>query len=254
MCDKKTTVPFMPQDTSEPDELNGANINLPYKGPTTGMNTSLKSRTNMKYILKQKELFEVNSDICDLGNYLETKATLKLNVFSSGPYDTVGSKLEFQNLYFHFKNIVFNLKVRYYFNPLSTCKEEFETFINNETKSPGSLMFVIDEDKGISFETYSVSNGPDEKNVNALFYDLEPLFENYNSTFRVFYDAFVDIYEDDSILSNLIRREFVNLLCEYRKTLPPPEEKKVSNPYQLYKEKIDHIKKLNLYSTIFIEK
>ena len=258
MCESPIQIKFEPQKTAETDEFQGANINLPYKGPTTGMDTSLKARQNMKYLLKGDELFETTSDICDRGNFLETNAILKLDLLNSGPFDTIGSKLEFQNLYFNFKNITFNLKVKFFFNPLSICNGDFDTVkieMMNKSKTNGSLMFVIDPEKGVTFENYFVTNGPDETNINALFYDLDPLFKDYNSTFRVFFDSFVDIYEDVAILSNPIRDQFVKVLCEYRKTNPyvPPEEK-VINSYVLYKDKIAQLKKLNIYSTIFMNK
>ena len=258
MCDNKVQIPYEPQNSSESDEFKGGNINLAYKGPTTGMETSLKARETMEYFLKLNELFEIVSEICDKGNYFETKAKLKLDEFTSGPYDTIGSKLEFQNLYFHFKNITFNLNVKFFFNPLSICKEDFEMFAKEKVLTNGSLMFVIDPENGISFENYFVSNGPDPLNVNALFYDLDPIFQNYNSTFRVFFDSFIDIYEDDSILSNAIRNEFVKILCEYRKTNLYKDKMKIkdyfTNPLHIYNEKIEFLKRTNIYPTIFTMK
>ena len=272
MCEKRVSIKFEPQKTSESDELQGSNVNIPYKGPSTGMDTSLKSRTNMKYFLKSNQSFEITSDICDHGSYIETKGKLKIEDFISGPFDTIGSKIEFQGLYFHFKNILFHLHVKYSFNPLLLCRKHLEnesntisqnlissdSTINIDMNQDGLLLLTVDPENGLSFENYFVTNGTDESNVNALFYDLQPSFSDYKSIFRPFYDSFINVYDDISILSHSIRNEFLRVICEYQKTNmnknTTSSDDNVKIPHVLYKEKLEHIKKLNIDSILFKHK
>ena len=237
MCDKILSKKYSTQNIDKTIEFTANSINIPYKGPTTGLETSLRSTKDQKVILKGKISFEVEADICDRENLLETSAILMIEKLTAGPYETVGSEIEFKDLYFHFKNLKLFLKTKFYFNPLSICREEESV----STKGIGSLMFMIDEEKGIEFEKYFVSNGTDETKVNELFYDLEPQFKIYNSTFGIFFDSIAEKLEFNKDFGTPVKNEFIKILCEYNKE---------NIPTQAYYEKVEHLKQMNIYSVI----
>jgi hypothetical protein len=242
MCDQILSKKYSTQNTDKTIEFNPNSIIIPYKGPTTGLETSLRSSKNQKTKIQGKTSFEVSDEICDRDNFLETKAILSIEKLMTGPYETVGSQIEFKDLYFHFKNLKMYLRVKFYFNPLSICRTEEETA---STKGNGALMLLVDEEMGVEFERYFVTNGEKETDVNDLFFDLESFFKNYNSTFGIFFDAIVDKFEFNQEIGHLIRNEFVKILCEHKK-----EPKSEVVRYQCYQEKISYLKQNNIYSLI----
>jgi hypothetical protein len=240
MCDKILSKKYITQTSDKQLEFNANSINIPYKGPTTGLETSLRSTNQQKVKIQGKTSFEVTSDICDRENFLETKAILSFENLMAGPYETVGSEIEFKNLYFHFKNLKIHILTKFYFNPLSICRKEDLL----STKGNGSLMFLIDEEMGVEFEKYFVTNGDNQTEINELFFDLEPSFKNYNSTFGIFFDSIVNKFEFNREFGNLIRNEFVKILCESKK------ESENNIPIYFYLEKVEHLKQMNVYSVI----
>jgi hypothetical protein len=243
MCDRIISKKYTLQNTNQTISFTANSINIPYKGPTTGLETSLRSSNQQQVTIKGKSSFDVEGEICDRDNFIETKAILFFENLNAGPYETVGSEIEFKNLYFHFRNLKIHLNLKFYFNPLSICRKIEETV---SSKGNGSLMLLINEELGVEFDEYFVSDGEDEKNINDLFFDLEPFFKNYNSTFGIFFDSIVDKFEFNQEFGSLIRNEFVRLLCEHRKENPKSEE----IPVFAFREKMNLLKEKDIYSVI----
>ena len=246
--------------------LYNSKIKLSYKDPS-GIECKFNSGSGFKYVVNGNQSFEPTSTICDNGNYLGSKGRLQIESLSSGPF--ISNDNQFKNIYFHFKNIIIHMDVRFCFNPLSLCVKDFDAVYVSDKKRNGSLMNLIDNEKNVFFDKYFVTNGPDESNVNTSLYNLEPLFKDYKSPFHILYDGFIDVYSNLSTFSDSIRNQYVKMLCEHRKTNPyNPKPKndaennpvpskmyqndeQFENPYIHYHQKIKQIKNMDLYSTLF---
>jgi len=238
MCDKPISKKIEVK-TDKTEQITASNLNLEYTGKTTGMKTTLKSRPKSTLEIMGNTQFQTVGDICDKTDYLESKAVLNFDHIMFGPLDTFGSKLTFDNMYFHFKNLKLNLIVMFYYNPLSICRE---SPVENGKKEY-SIKYDIDKEAGIDLELFYATNGK-TNDINSLFYDLQQDFKNYKS----FYDYFigqVDIYQ----FSKDIEEEFKKAYCETQSETT--EEKAVRNSYICYKQKVEILKKLDVFQIIY---
>ena len=240
--------------SNDKDEFSAANLNVEYQGKTTGMTTSLKSRPKSTILISDKTTFETVGDICDKKDYLESKGVLTLQHILFGPLDTFGSKLTFENMYFHFKDLKLNLIVKFFYNPLSICRESPDP----NAKKDYSITFEIDKtsmEKGpVDLKLFYATNGK-SSDINSLFYDLEEQFKNYDKGFSSFYDYFVNQLAGSFQFVRKIEDEFKKIYCKNQKDQNINEtSQKVKIPYILYKQKIDILKRLDIYSTIYFSK
>lgn len=238
--------------SKEQDEITGSNMNVEYKGKTTGMTTSLKSRPKSTILITDTTTFQTVGDICDKMDYLESKGVLTLERMLFGPLDTFGSKLTFENMYFHFDDMKLNLIVKFFYNPLSICREAPEP----DAKKDYSITFEIDKTniKPIDLKLFYATNGK-SSDINSLFYDLEDEFKNYNGGFSRFYDYLINQIAISSQFVKKIEDEFKKVYCKYAVNKKINTHiQKVKNPFVLYKQKIDILKRLDIYSTIYSSK
>jgi len=250
MCDNPISKKIEVKSETK-EEIPASNMNVEYKGKTTGMATSLKSRPKSTIEVKGNLKFETVGDICDKTDYLESKAIFSIEHLMLGPLDTFGSKLTFDNMYFHFKDLKMNLIVRFYYNSLTICRESPET---NE-KRDYSIKYEIDKEPGLDLKLFYATNGK-TNDINSLFYDLEEDFKSYNSGFAKFYDYLLDQLDGSFQFSKQIEDEFKKVYCEQaqEQAKEQTEEKAIKNTYILYKQKIDILKKLDVYPVIYSSK
>jgi hypothetical protein len=244
MCDKIGTK-FQTQTSTEKILFRPNNISIPYVGPTIPDSTKLTSRSNTIATITDGIEFEQIGDICSRITYLETNGILKIKNIVSGGYQTFGGKLEFKELYFFFSDLIMNIKVRYYFNPFTICKDDIQKMNNDENRP---FMVIIDDTKGISFDKdkYFVTNSEDRNNINPLFFDLIPSLSNYNSEFGPFFDQFVAPIMNQTGFGIQIGKEFNRVYCEeyHKQTQVKFEDLDL---YHIYEDRVDRLKRMGIY-------
>ena len=206
MCDQKIKTPF--ETVSNEMELFPMNnVAIPYGGPTIKEDVQLDSFGTTENMIS-KITFTPTGDICINKDGLVTTGEIKIQYFRTGPYQTIGGTLEFRRLFFHFKDLILNVKVKFVYNTDNICS-------NNPTDT--KLFIIIDREKGVDFDEYFVTDGTDITNINDLFYDLTMYFKNYSSNFGVLFDILLNSLLEKSGFVKIISNEFIRIICEDQK-------------------------------------
>jgi len=191
--------------------------------------------------------YEVTDKMCiDSIVFLSTKAKITIEKLVCGPFKLLGGEKEINDLYIQIFNCVIFMDAKYFFNPLSVCKKDFQDLLGESLMkfrnyfkdvrkksiyhkryytTNGGLIMDVDRQKGITVEKFYISEGIFGEPNQALTAIIEPLIKNYSSQFGVFYDIILVGIAELSIFSDLVRNEFLRIYCIYQKTNPyiPPK-------------------------------
>jgi hypothetical protein len=209
MCEKKIQTPFekilITENTFPMEKLS-----IFYGGPSIKEDVTLAS-FDITENMVSKISFQPTSDICVSDKSITTTGDIKIEYLRTGPYQTLGGTLEFRRLFFHFKDLVIHVKIKFIYNSDTVCTDASDT----------KLLLIVDKDKGVNFDTYFATDGTDITNINELFYDLDKYFKNYSSNFGVLFDILLNSIIKNSELGKLINNELIRIICDSEKQKIP---------------------------------
>ena len=260
MCDVKLQNPFQKQESPIKENIPFQPFSLTYKDPTVFEDLTLSTNRLTKTIWEGNITFEIFGDICDYNNYIEANGLLKIGMFKTGPLETKGGVIQFKRLFFNFSDLEIPVKIKYEYNPETLCNEStseaietnyFEKHIvdaSSTTMEKRSLFTITTaptSERPIKFNKYYVTNSDTETNMNNLFNNLESEIKKIDTFFLPFYN-FVAYSLPETELGKKIENEFKRIICLSKKS----SNETVKTGSVFYKEKIDYLKEMNLYSLI----
>jgi hypothetical protein len=261
MCDGgKVKVPFEPVKI-ENEKLISIPLFLPYTDLESRENGTLSSfgTTEMTF---ESMTFEPVGYQCLLEDSVETNAMISIKNFKSGPYQSSGFSFNFKRLFFFVKDLIMFVKVRFVYNPKTVCQKANDISGNITSK----IYMIIDNIRGIEYGDFYVTDGLNVDSRNPTFVILDYLFKEHSTHFGLFWDSILSTILKDSEINALILKEFERTYCEHKKIYGDEsdghshghgghshggDKKSSQRLVPNYKEKIDYIKKIDLYSVLF---
>jgi len=251
MCEKFLDIQFEPQTSIVEEKFFLSSASIGFLNPE-GKEITLTS-DNLYTSLTGRVSFEITDKICvDSIVFLSSKAKISIEKLISGPFSVIDGETETKDLYIQMSNVVIFMDIKYFFNPLSICKKDFQDLLGETLikfrnyfkdvqkraiyhkryyTTNGGLIMDVDGTKGVTVGDFYISEGVFGPPNQALTDILKPLITNYSTQFGVFYDITLVGIAELSIFSDYIRNEFLRIYCIYQKTNPyvPPKLEDLEN-------------------------
>jgi hypothetical protein len=264
MCDNKLNIPFLaqekqiyPLDSDSFSNYKLDKLDISYNDPTNLQLQKFKNTSLLELKTNGKTIVDISGDICDTGDQLTMKGTLRLQNVISGPYRTEGGIIQFQRLFLYFDQLVIPIQMKYSYDANKICNTS-----NLEVDMIPSINVELDvSQSSILFDDFFVSNGIDKKNRNEIFTGLIDQFKDPNGSFRAIYENFISELKDSEIFM-LVEKELNRMICQ-SKTGNKNDVQNISRTIQFlnedeyylssnrYNEKISRLKDKGYLDLIF---
>jgi hypothetical protein len=212
----KINIPFVKQEIQK-YPINDISFNnyylgkldISYNDPTTLQFQKFKNTSISELRTNGKMIVDISGDICDTGDEVTIKGTLKIDNIISGPYRTEGGIIQFQRLFLHFDQLMIPIQIKYSYDINKICDPSlnimkdisgFEVKLNNTSQNQ------------IKFDNFFVTNALFETNRNEIFTGLVDEFKTTNGTFRGVYEDFISALKDSEIFMMTIK-ELNRIIC-----------------------------------------